>query len=96
MSMQKLTTICYQGAPFLVVWQCRCHAGVRPHRSHVHLYLVGPTARVHKASIRLCRQQCVNTDSLAAQRVGLTAKYYTRINSNIPLVTSALSSVNNP
>ena len=31
----------------LILGMCRCHTGVHPHRSHLHLYLVGPAACVH-------------------------------------------------
>ena len=82
MSMQKLTTVCYHDAPVLLA--CRCYAGVRSHRSQVDLYLqleytsctprpiMQATARTHRES--------------GSPRVGLLAKYYARINSNISLV----------
>ena len=37
-------------------------------------------------TIYLGRQQSIHTESLSALRVGLIAKYYARINSNISLV----------
>ena len=58
MSMQKITTVCYQGAPVLLA--CRCHAGVRPHRSQVYLYLVGPATRVHQLYTRLAADYAGN------------------------------------
>ena len=48
--------------------------GLKPDSFH---YLVGPAARVHR---------CSPVYSLVALWVGLIAKYYARINSNIPLV----------
>ena len=71
----------------LFLGMCRCHAGISPHRSHLHLYLVGPAACIHQTSSRLCRQLCVHTDNLAALRAGLVAEYYAHKKSNIPLVT---------
>ena len=85
MSMQKLNTVCFQGAPFLLV--CRCHAVVCPHGPHVDMYLVGPAAHVHLANSRLFRRAYTRTHRESiSPRVELIAKHNASRNSNIRLV----------